>query len=398
MKKFSVNIPESTLESIKSKVANFPWDEVDMPEDGGWVYGTNKDYLKELCDYWIKNYDWRKFEQRINRFPQFIANVKGEDIHFIYEKGSGKNPTPLLINHGWPGSVVEFLDIIEQLAHPERFGGNEEDAFDVVAPSLPGFGFSGHIKKPMGPRAMAAILDSLMVDVLKYTHYIAQGGDWGSVVSNWLGYDHADTCCAIHVNCAGMRHAKGPQTPEEQEWQDRLNHDQITENGYRTQLATKPQTLAYAMADSPVGQAAWILEKFNTWSDTEGDDVESAHTKDVLLDNIMVYVVTRTFNTAGWVYYGRRIEGESIIGEGDLERGGRVLGADGRRVEVPTACALFPAEMLEWPPRSYCERMYNLVRWTKMDHGGHFAALENPQALVKDIQEFGHDVAHGVFK
>ncbi len=388
MKSFSVNISDAALENIKNRVANFPWDAVDMPDDGGWAYGTNKEYLKELCDYWVKEYDWRKHEARMNSFQQFMAPIDGLDMHFIYEKGSGKNPMPLLINHGWPGSVVEFLHIIEPLAHPERFGGKEEDAFDVIAPSLPGFGFSGHPKRPMGPRQMAVHMNKLMTEVLGYKTYLAQGGDWGSVVSNWLAYDHAPSCAALHVNCAGMRHAKGPQTPEEQEWQDRLNHDQITENGYRTQMGTKPQTLAYAMADSPVGVASWILEKFNTWSHTKGDDVESSHSKDTLLTNIMVYIVTNTFNTASWVYYGRRIEGESLVGNGDLERGGRVLGADGRRVEIPTACALFPAEMLEWPPRSYCERMYNVQRWTKMDHGGHFAALENPDALVTDIREF----------
>lgn len=389
MNKFTVNIPDSVLEGIKNKVAQFPWDEVDMPDDGGWAYGTNKDYLRELCDYWVNEYDWRKHEATINSFDNYIASVNDLDMHFIYEKGSGKNPTPLLINHGWPGSIVEFLHIIEQLAHPERFGGNEEDAFDVIAPSLPGFGFSGHPKRPMGPRQMAKNMDKLMTDVLGYDKYLAQGGDWGSVITSWLGYDHTPSCAAIHVNCLGVRHAGGPQTPEEHAWQNKLNKDQITENGYRTQMATKPQTLAYAMADSPVGVAAWILEKFHTWSDIENGDVETRHTKDVLLTNIMVYIVTKTFNTAAWVYYGRRIEGEIIVGEGDLESGGRVLGSDGRRVEVPTACALFPAEMLEWPPKSYCDRMYNLQQWSVMDYGGHFAALENPKALVEDITKFG---------
>ena len=389
IKPFKVNVPEETLEYIKKRVTDYPWQY--GPDDGSWYYGTNIDYLKEFCDYWVKEYDWRKYEAKINQFPQFKAEVDGVEMHFIHEKGSGSNPTPLMISHGWPGSVVEFLDIIEKLAHPERFGGNEEDAFDVIAPSLPGFGFSGRPSRPMGPRKMAEIINKLMTEVLGYETYLAQGGDWGSVVCNWLGYDHAPACKAIHVNCAGMRHVDGPQTPEEIEWQTKLERDQIMEDGYRTQQATKPQTLSYAMADSPVGQAAWILEKFHTWSDFEGDDIEKAYTKDILLTNIMVYVVTKCFNSASWVYFGRREEGEGLLGPDGargLETCGRVLGADGRRVEVPTACALFPAEMLPWPPKTYCERMYNVTQWSVMDHGGHFAALENGGALVEDIRKF----------
>jgi len=388
---FEVKVPNKTLEYIRTRVKEYPWNNIEMPDDGGWLYGTNMAYLKEFCDYWVNEYDWHKWEAKINKFSHFKAPVDGIDIHFIMEKGSGPSPMPLLISHGWPGSIVEFLDIIEPLAHPERFGGKEEDAFDVIAPSLPGFGFSGRPSRPMGPRKMAEIFNKFMTETLGYKKYLAQGGDWGSVISNWLGYDHADSCMAIHVNCAGMRHVDGPQTPEEVAWQEKLERDQIMEDGYRTQQGTKPQTLAYAMADSPVGVAAWILEKFKTWSDIQGDDIESAHTKDTLLTNIMVYLVTNTFNTASWVYFGRQEEGEGILGPDGvrgLEGCGRVLGSDGRRIEVPTACALFPAEMLPWPPRSYCERMYNITRWTEMDHGGHFAALEEPELLVDDIRAF----------
>ncbi len=389
IKPFNVNVPQETLDYITKRVTEYPWDY--MPDDGGWLYGTNMDYLKEFCEYWATEYDWRKTEEKLNKFNHFTAEVDGIDMHFIHEKGSGDSPKTLMINHGWPGSVIEFLDIIEPLAHPERFGGKVEDAFDVVAPSLPGFGFSGRPSRPMGPRKMADILNSLMTDVLGYDEYIAQGGDWGSVVTNWIGYDHSDSCKAIHVNCAGMRHVDGPQTPEEIEWQEKLNRDQIMEDGYRTQMATKPQTLSYAMSDSPVGQAAWILEKFHTWSDFEGEDIGKAYSKDTLLSNIMVYIITKTFNSASWVYFGRREEGEGLLGPDGargLEGCGRVLGADGRKVEVPTACALFPAEMLAWPPRTYCERMYNVTQWSEMDHGGHFAALENGNALVEDIRKF----------
>ncbi len=371
---FRIDVPDQTLEQIRTQVADYPWHE--MPDDGGWAYGTHLGYMKELCAYWLNEFDWRKQEAAINHFSHFIAPVQGIDLHFIQEKGDGPSPVPLIISHGWPGSIVEFLDIIQPLAHPQRFGGSADDAFDVIVPSLPGFGFSGRPARPIGPRKMADLFNSLMTDVLGYRNYLAQGGDWGGAISSWLGFEHAPTCQAIHINILTMRHPDGPHGSEEEAWAVQFEHDQLLENGYRTQQATKPQTLSYAMMDSPVGVAAWIIEKFNSWSDTDGDNIESAHTKDSLLTNIMVYLVTKTFNTASWIYYGRR------------EEGGRLLSTDNRRVEVPTAAALFPAELLAWPPRSYVERLYNITHWSEMPRGGHFAALEEPELLIDDIRAF----------
>ncbi len=371
---YRIDVPDETLDRIRARVAEYPWHE--MPDDGGWVYGTNLDYMKELCAYWLDEFDWRKHEAAINRFSHYTTPVDGIDLHFIHEKGSGPAPVPLIISHGWPGSVIEFLGIIEPLAHPERFGGSADDAFDVIAPSLPGFGFSGRPPRPMGPRKMADLFNTLMTEVLGYEGFLAQGGDWGGAISSWLGFDHAPACRAIHINILTMRHPDGPQGPEEEHWAAEFECEQLMENGYRTQQATKPQTLSYAMMDSPVGVAAWIIEKFNSWSDTDGDDIESVHTKDSLLTNIMVYLVTGTFNTASWIYFGRR------------EEGGRLLSPEGKRVEVPTAAALFPAELLSWPPRSYAERIYNITRWTEMPYGGHFAALEQPALLIEDIRVF----------
>ena len=371
---FRIDVPDKTLEQIRTQVANYPWHE--MPDDGGWAYGTPLGYMKELCAYWLNEFDWRKQEAAINRFSHFIAPVQGIDLHFIQEKGDGPSPLPLIISHGWPGSIVEFLDIIQPLAHPQRFGGSADDAFDVIVPSLPGFGFSGRSARPIGPRKMAELFNKLMIDVLGYSNYLAQGGDWGGAISSWLGFEHAPACQAIHINILTMRHPDGPHGPEEEAWAVQFERDQLLENGYRTQQATKPQTLSYAMMDSPVGVAAWIIEKFNSWSDTDGDNIESAHTKDSLLTNIMVYLVTKTFNTASWIYYGRR------------EEGGRLLSTDNRRVEVPTAAALFPAELLAWPPRSYVERLYNITHWSEMPRGGHFAALEEPELLIDDIRAF----------
>ena len=374
IKPFTVSVPDSTLEEIYNKIKNYPWKEI--PNLDGWEYGSNLNYMKEFSKYWISNFDWKKQESEINKFSNFITNVDDIDIHFIKEKGSGSNPMPLLMLHGWPGSIVEFLHIIEKLAHPERFGGKEEDAFDVIVPSLPGFGFSGYPSHPIGPRKMAEIFNKLMTKNLGYKNYLSQGGDWGATISNWLGYDHSKFCSGIHLNCLTMRHPDGPQTKEEKNWEERFTKDQIMQEGYRTQQATKPQTLSYAMMDSPVGVAAWILEKFYSWSDIKNNNIESVYSKDILLTNIMVYLVSNTFNTSSWIYFGRR------------EEGGRFFPKDFHRIEVPTGVAIFPKEMSEWPPRSYVERIFNIKHWTKMPNGGHFAALEQPELLVNDIRVF----------
>ena len=373
-KPFKVNISDQIIQNIYDKVKKYPWHE--MPNDGGWEYGTNLDYMKEISKYWVSEFDWRKHEKEINKFPNFITEIDNIDIHFIHEKGSGSKPMPLIISHGWPGTIVEFLHIIEKLAHPERFGGKEEDAFDVIVPSLPGFGFSGRASHPIGPRKMADIFNNLMTKELGYKNYLAQGGDWGGAITTWLAYDYPKTCNAIHINIFTMRHPDGPQTKEEKDWENKFKKDQLMQEGYRTQQATKPQTLSYGMMDSPVGVAAWIIEKFYFWSDIKNNNIESVYSKDTLLANIMVYVITKTFNTASWIYYGRR------------EEGGRFLPKNFHRIATPTAAALFPAEMLAWPPRSYAERMYNIKRWTKMSKGGHFAALEQPTLLIDDIRAF----------
>lgn len=375
---FNFHIPDETLKNIRERVANYPWHE--MPDDGGWEYGTNMGYLKELCAYWVDGFDWRTQEARINSFSNYKAQVNGIDMHFIHEQGSGQNPMPLMISHGWPGSVAEFYGLIEPLAHPERFGGNAEDAFTVIAPSLPGFAFSGRPPRPYGPRKMASIINSLMTETLGINRYLAQGGDWGGALCSWLGYEHAPPVSAIHINVLMMRHPDGPQTPQEAAWAEQFDRDQIMQDGYRTQQATRPQTLSYAMMDSPVGIAAWLVEKFHSWSDVENDDIEAVHSKDELLTNIMIYITTRSFNTASWIYYGRR------------EEGGRVLSPEGRRVEVPTGCAVFPAEMLRWPPRTYAERIYNIQQWTEMPRGGHFAAMEEPELLLADIRKFARSL------
>jgi len=378
VKPFKVEIPNSLIQEIKNKVKKYPWHE--MPSEGGWKYGTNLDYMKEISNYWVNDFDWSKHQEEINKFSNFISKVEEMDIHFIHEKGSGTNPTPLLLMHGWPGSIVEFIHIIKKLAHPEKFGGNEDDAFDVIVPSLPGFGFSGRLSHPIGPRKIGEVLNQLMTKKLGYKNYLAQGGDWGATICNWLAYDHSKYCKAIHINCLTMRHPEGPQNKEERDWQNRFDKDQIIQDGYRTQQATKPQTLSYGMMDSPVGIAAWIIEKMHGWSDLKNNDIESVYSKDKLLANIMIYIVTKTFNTASWIYYGRRDEG------------GRFFPKDFKKIEVPTGVAIFPFEMSEWPPRSYIERIFNVQHWTKMESGGHFAAMEQPDIFIKDLQLFNRTI------
>ena len=375
---FNINFTEKEISPIYQKIKDYPWNSI--PDLEGWEHGTNKTYLKELCDYWINEFDWQKHEDELNKFQNFVSNVDGIDIHFIKEKGTSPNSKPLLLMHGWPGSVIEFLHIIEKLAHPEKFGGNEKDSFDVIIPSLPGFGFSGKPKRPIGPRKMAELLNKLMIENLGYKDYMAQGGDWGATIANWIGYDHSKFCKAIHINCLTMRHPNGPQSDEEKNWQIKFDKDQIMQDGYRTQQATKPQSLSYGMVDSPVGIAAWIIEKMYSWSDLKDNKLESVYSKDTLLANIMVYILTKTFDSASWIYFGRR------------EEGGRFFPKDFKRIEIPTAAAIFPAEMSEWPPRSYVERIFNIKQWTNMPSGGHFAALEKPDLLVNDIRKFSRSL------
>lgn len=376
---FAISIPQDRLDWINRRIDEYEW--ADMPANGGWAYGTNMDYLKELVAYWRNEYDWRAVEADLNSRAHFLApvEVEGETInmHCVVEKGSGSAPKPLVITHGWPGSFFEFWQVIDRLAHPEKFGGDAEQGFDVILPSLPGYGFSGKPANPIGPRKAAAYINKLVIEALGYGSYFAQGGDWGSMVTSWLGYDH-DACTAIHLNMLGFR-PQGDQAvvgDEEKAWADHGAMMFNLEGAYFRLQSTKPQSLSYAMMDSPVGQAAWIIEKFTTWSDTDGDNVESCYTKDQLLTNIMIYVATRTFGTATWMYRG--FVEEMMSGN-----------APAGRCETPTAVANFPGDpMLTWPPRSMVDRAYNVARWTDMPKGGHFAAMEQPELFVDDVREY----------
>jgi microsomal epoxide hydrolase len=341
-------------------------------------------FMRELCDYWLNRFDWRAQEAAINRFPQFIATIDGQDIHVLHERGSGPHDIALVLTHGWPGSIVEFLHVIDRFAHPERFGGAVEDGIDVVVPALPGFGFSGRPAAPIGPRGVAVLWDRLLREVLRYQRYIAQGGDWGSMVSAMAGLHYGPTkgggCIAIHVNMLGTRGDAGPANDEERAYEQRCQPFLLDGRAYAETHRTTPQTLAYAMADNPVAQAAWIVDKFHAWSDLRGGkDLRDVHSLDTLLTNLMFYVATGNFATATWIYRAAHTEGVRQL-------------PPGTRIDVPTGFASFPCEIRPRPPRSLLEKTYNLVRFSEFDRGGHFAALEQPDAFVGDVSAFVRQV------
>jgi len=288
--------------------------------------------------------------------------------------GEADGRRPLLITHGWPGSHYEFWQAIEKLAFPSRFGGNAGDAFDLVIPSLPGFGFSSKPARPIGPRTTARLFNSLMTDVLGYGAYLAQGGDWGAMVTSWLGRDHAGPARAIHLNLLGFRPAEGPVAEDEIAWRRQQDKAMTMLGAYFRLQISKPQSLAWLGAGNPVGQAAWIAERFHDWSDLSVRSMDEVFPKDHMLTNIMLYVMTDSFATGAWYYRGL------------AEEGGMSLDP-GARCETPTAFANFPGEALySAPPRSFAERAYNVVRWTDMPRGGHFAAMEEPDLYVDEVR------------
>ena len=343
------------------------------------------DYLRELVTYWREEYDWREQERQLNQFDHFKTRIDDLDIHFIHQRSPEENALPLLILHGWPGSIVEFMKMIGPLTDPVAHGGRAEDAFHVVVPSLPGYGFSERPREPgMGPEQIADINAQLMAR-LGYDRYGTQGGDWGAVVSRWIAYKDAEHVAGLHLNFvmagppAGAANPMEGVAPEELQRMRERQASLTDATGYTQIQGTKPQTLGYGLNDSPAGLAAWIVEKFHAWCDCQGD-VESIFTKDELLTNIMLYWVTETATSAARLYYESR-----------REAGAGLLTAPPGRIEVPTGAALFPYEFTI-PPRRWAEAHYNITRWTEMAQGGHFAAFEQPELLLEDVRAFYRDL------
>ncbi len=333
---FRIAVPDATIGTIHRRIRDFAWDAMPALEEHGdpWSAGASIPFMRELCDFWLHRFDWRAQQAAINRFPQFIAKIDGQDIHVLHERGSGAHDIALVLTHGWPGSIVEFLHVIDRFAHPERFGGAAQDGIDVVVPALPGFGFSGRPAAPIGPRGVAALWDQLLREVLGYPRYIAQGGDWGSMVSAMAGLHHAPAkggvCFAIHLNMLGTRADTGAANDEERAYEQRCQPFLSDGRAYAETHRTTPQTLAYAMADNPVAQAAWIVDKFHAWSDLRGGkDLREVHSLDALLTNLMFYVATGSFATATWIYRAAHTEAVRQL-------------PPGTRIDVPTGLREFP--------------------------------------------------------
>ena len=371
---FRLQVAEAAIDDLRERLARTRWP--DQAPGEPWAYGTQVEYLRQLVAYWRDHFDWRAQEARLNAFAQFKVLLHGIGLHYLCVPGQGPDPCPLLLSHGWPGSVFEFLELIPRLTDPTRFGGDAADAFTVVAPSLPGYGLSFAPHQPrFGIEAIADCLADLMTDVLGFRRFAAQGGDWGAFVTSRLGAVHADKLIGIHVNLLTVR--RDPKmlanpTPEEQQFLRELDHWLKEDTGYQWIQGTRPQTLAFALSDSPAGLAAWIVEKFRAWSDC-GGDVERVFTKDQLLADIALYWFTGAIGSSFWPYYAR------LHGPWPIPDSG---------VAVPMGYAEFPREILR-PPRSVAQTMYkDIRRWSVMPKGGHFAAMEQPEALAREIVEF----------
>ncbi len=369
---FALRVSDAALVDLGERLqrTRFP----DQAPGEPWAYGSDVGYMADLVAYWRDRFDWRGEEARLNAFPQYRVGLHGIDLHFLHVPGKGPAPRPLLLSHGWPGSVFEFLELIPLLADPAQFGGDPADAFTVVAPSLPGYGLSfAPGQQRFSVEAIADCLAALMTEVLGYRRFGAQGGDWGSFVAARLGYAYPDRISGIHLNLLPLRRDPGiaPATPEERRYLQELGVFLTEETGYQRIQGTRPQTLAFGLTDSPAGLAAWIVEKFRTWSDCRGD-IETVFTKDQLLANIALYWFTGCIGSSFWPYYAR-MHGPWPIPED-------------RIVAVPTGYAQFPKEILR-PPRSLAARTFgDIRRWSVMPRGGHFAAMEQPQALAEEVR------------
>ncbi|WP_342321377.1 epoxide hydrolase family protein [Kosakonia sp. BYX6] len=366
---YIISISDERLAAIRAKVEAYDWSQ--FPDAGGWSAGVGIKDLKRLMAYWRQHYDWRAVERDLNTFPHFITNIDGNHIHFVHVKGDGTKP-PVLLLHGWPGSWLEFREIIAPLA---------ADGHDVVVPSLPGFAFSRPVTSPLGPRKVAALMHELMGRLFADTRYLIQGGDWGQGIAIWAAHDRPEALLGIHLNMLDVFASDvEPQNDEEKAYVANREVTTEWESGYKHEQSTRPQTLGVAMADSPVGAAGWMLEKFGKWADlptTEdgSPDIWSKFTEEQLLTNIMLYLAPASFVTATWLYFGTRLEGSQSLPAGSF-------------ILVPTGVAAFPDPVFAPPPRSFANKTYNIVHWSDMPSGGHFAAMEEPQLLLADLRTF----------
>jgi pimeloyl-ACP methyl ester carboxylesterase len=373
IKPFTAAIPDPALEDLKQRILRTRWPERETVD--GWDQGIPLDYTRALADYWATDYDWRRFEQRLNAWPQFTTEIEGIGIHFIHRRSPQPDALPLLISHGWPGSVAEFHKVIDALADPVAHGGEAEDAFHVVVPSLPGYGFSG---KPVTAGTSAEKIGRMwgqLMARLGYPRYVAQGGDWGSIITQSMGQTETTHCAGIHITMPIV--APDPETmedlsPRELSALDAMQFYNQWDSGYSKQQSTRPQTLGYALADSAVGQMAWIVEKFYAWTDCERDGSrhpENVLSRDELLDNVSLYWLTNSAASSARLYW----ESFNNPGTGPID--------------MPAGCSIFPREIFRSSRRWAEQRFSKLVYWRELDQGGHFAALEQPTAFIGELRD-----------
>jgi len=366
---FHLAIPQSALDDLHARLDRTRWPEKEVVAD--WSQGVPMAAIRDLCDYWRSGYDWRRCEAMLNDFGQYRTAIHGLDIHFLHIPSPEPAALPIILTHGWPGSVIEFHQVIAPLTDPVAHGGNAKDAFHVVVPSLPGYGFSG---KPTSSGWNVERIASAWAELMRrlgYAHYVAQGGDWGAAITTFMGARRLAGCAAIHLNLAVVvptAQEVEAASPAERRWIERMASYYDFEAGYSTLQRTKPQTLGYALADSPVGQAAWIYEKFHGWADHQGAP-ENIFSRDAMLDNIMLYWLPNTAASSARLYW------ESLTVTTSLPT-----------VEIPSAISIFPQEIVGTSRRWADRKFTNIIHWNELDHGGHFAAFEQPALFIDELR------------
>ncbi len=365
---FVLEVPQAEIDGLNARLDLARWPEQETGE--GWSQGVPLDRARALVEYWRHRYDWRRCEAKLNGFGQYRTAIDGLGIHFLHVRSPHPQALPLVVTHGWPGSVLEFHKVIGPLTEPERHGGRASDAFHVVAPALPGYGYSD---KPSGPGWNIARIASAWITLmarLGYERYVAQGGDWGAAVTSEIARQKPAALAGVHMNIVATLPKRFPEhpTPDEQRALVAMDRYRRVENGYAIEQSTKPQTLAYGLADSPVGQAMWIFEKFQSWTDCNGDP-ESILTRDEILDDVMLYWLTNSAASSARLYW------ESFGKQGRFQ------------TDVPTGFSVFPKELF-LSPRHWAEEMFTrIVYWNEVERGGHFAALEQPGLFVRELRE-----------
>jgi pimeloyl-ACP methyl ester carboxylesterase len=379
---FNIAIPDAVLSDLQERLKN-----TRLPDElpgSDWDFGTNLAYHKELVEYWRDSYNWRRHEARLNGFAQFKTRIDDIDIHYIHEQGKGINSFPIVLTHGWPDSFLRFEKIIPMLTDPESYGADVKDSFDVVIPSLPGFGFSDEPASARMIFKVHSLWNDLMTNVLGYKSYGAHGGDWGSIVTEHLGRSYSGSVAGIHLTDVPFIHTfkkPGDLSDAEKKYLAAIEKWQMAEGAYNMVQSTRPQTLACGLNDSPAGLAAWILEKFQSMNNSGGaDDVEKYFSKDDLLTNITIYWATQSIFSSFLPYY-------DIMNAGAITWIGEKIKEWAGSSEVPAGFAMFPKDNSH-PPREWAERFFNVQRWTQLERGGHFCALEEPALLANEIRAF----------